>query len=272
MQVSATRKMKLLTEKMIARKEDHVGWMIFNNPARRNALSLEMWTAMGDIMADFQADEEIRVAVMAGAGEKAFVSGADISEFEKHRSTADAEEEYNQISSSAQRILKSFDKPLIAMIQGFCIGGGLAVALTADIRIASEDSQFAIPAARLGLGYGFDGLKVLSDLVGPSSAKDILFSARRLDATEAIRIGLVNQVVPSESLEDAVRTYVEKLSANAPLTIRAAKAAVNEGLKDPASRDLEKLESNIRTIFDSEDYKEGRRAFMEKREPVFRGH
>jgi len=158
------------------------------------------------------------------------------------------------------------------MIQGFCIGGGLAVALTADIRIASEDSQFAIPAARLGLAYGFDGLKVLSDLVGPSSAKDILFSARRLDATEAIRIGLVNQVVPSESLEDAVRTYVEKLSANAPLTIRAAKAAVNEGLKDPASRDLEKLESNIRTIFDSEDYKEGRRAFMEKREPVFRGH
>ena len=260
MQVSATRKMKLLTEKMIARKEDHVGWMIFNNPARRNALSLEMWTAMGDIMADFQADEEIRVAVMAGAGEKAFVSGAD------------AEEEYNRISSSAQRILKDFDKPLIAMIQGFCIGGGLAVALTADIRIASEDSQFAIPAARLGLGYGFDGLKVLSDLVGPSSAKDILFSARRLDATEAIRIGLVNQVVPSESLEDAVRTYVEKLSANAPLTIRAAKAAVNEGLKDPASRDLEKLESNIRTIFDSEDYKEGRRAFMEKREPVFRGH
>ena len=272
MQVSATRTMKLLTEKMIARKEDHVGWMIFNNPARRNALSLEMWTAMGDIMADFQADEEIRVAVMAGAGEKAFVSGADISEFEKHRSTADAEEEYNRISSSAQSILKDFDKPLIAMIQGFCIGGGLAVALTADIRIASEDSQFAIPAARLGLGYGFDGLKVLSDLVGPSSAKDILFSARRLDATEAIRIGLVNQVVPSESLEDAVRTYVEKLSANAPLTIRAAKAAVNEGLKDPASRDLEKLESNIRTIFDSEDYKEGRRAFMEKREPVFRGH
>ena len=158
------------------------------------------------------------------------------------------------------------------MIQGFCIGGGLAVALTADIRIASEDSQFGIPAARLGLGYGFDGLKVLSDLVGPSSAKDILFSARRLDAAEAIRIGLVNQVVPREGLEKVVRTYVEKLSANAPLTIQAAKAAVNEGLKDPTSRDLKNLENNIRAIFDSDDYKEGRRAFMEKREPVFRGH
>ena len=270
--MSETRKTKLLTEKMLARKEGHVGWMIFNNPARRNALSLEMWTAMGDIMSDFQADKEIRVAVMAGAGEKAFVSGADISEFEKHRSTADAEEEYNRISSDSQRVLKDFDKPLIAMIKGFCIGGGLAVALTADIRIASEDSQFAIPAARLGLGYGFDGLKVLSDLVGPSSAKDILFSARRLDAKEAIRIGLVNQVVPSKSLEDTVRTYVEMLSANAPLTIQAAKAAVNEGLKDPEARDLESLESSIRTIFDSDDYKEGRRAFMEKREPVFRGH
>ena len=270
--MTAAREMKLPTEKMIAQKEGHVGWMIFNNPSRRNALSLEMWTAIGKIIAEFQADKEIRVVVMAGAGEKAFVSGADISEFEKHRSTANAEEEYNRISSSSQQALKDFDKPLIAMIQGFCIGGGLAVALTADIRIASEDSQFGIPAARLGLGYGFDGLKVLSDLVGPSSAKDILFSARRLDAAEAIRIGLVNQVVPREGLEEVVRTYVEKLSANAPLTIQAAKAAVNEGLKDPASRDLKNLENNIRAIFDSDDYKEGRRAFMEKREPVFRGH
>ena len=270
--MNAASKKKLLTEKMIVRKEGPVGWMIFNNPDRRNALSLDMWIAMGEIMADFQADEKIRVAVMAGAGGKAFVAGADISEFEKHRSTANAEEEYNRISSSSQRILEEFDKPLIAMIQGFCIGGGLAVALTADIRIASEDSLFAIPAARLGLGYGFHGLKILTDLVGPSSAKDILFSARRLDAAEATRIGLVNQIVPNDALEDAVRAYVETLCANAPLTIQAAKAAVNEVLKDPAARDLENLDSNVRAIFDSDDYKEGRRAFMEKREPRFRGH
>ena len=270
--MTTTQQKVLRTDKMISRKEKNVGWMIFNNPARHNALSLDMWVAMGEIMADFQADKQIRVVVMAGAGEKAFVSGADISEFEKHRSTANAEEEYNRISSKSQSILENFDKPLIAMIQGFCIGGGLAVALTADIRIANEDSQFAIPAARLGLGYGFHGLKILTDLVGPSSAKDILFSARRIDATEAARIGLVNQVIASDAIEDAVRAYVETLCANAPLTIQAAKASVNEALKDPSARDLETLNNNVRAIFDSDDYKEGRQAFMEKREPRFRGH
>ncbi len=270
--MTTTNTLKLTTEKMLARKEGHIGWMIFNNPERRNALSLEMWRSMGEIMSEFERDPSIRVVVMAGAGGKAFISGADISEFAKHRSNAKAEEEYNRISSDSQAVLKGFSKPLVAMIQGYCIGGGLAVALAADIRIASEGSQFGIPAARLGLGYGFEGLKVLSDIVGPSSAKDIMFSARRLETLEALRIGLINQVCSVEALEKNVRAYVNQLSENAPLTILAAKQAVNETLKNPEDRDLVTLEHKIRSIFDSDDYREGRQAFMEKRKPSFQGH
>ena len=166
------------TERMIAFQRGGVGWMIFNNPARHNALSIEMWKGMGVIMAAFQKEPSVRVVVMKGAGEKAFISGADISEFAEHRSSASAEEEYNRISAESQLTLKTFNKPLIAMINGYCIGGGLGVALAADIRICSDNSVFSIPAARLGLGYGFDGMKTLSDLVGPSSAKDIMFTAR----------------------------------------------------------------------------------------------
>ena len=259
------------TEKMIALKHGTVGWMIFNNPARHNALSIDMWKGMGTIMSAFQEDPSVRVVVMKGAGEKAFVSGADISEFAKHRSSAEAEKEYDRISAESQATLKNFDKPLIAMINGYCIGGGLGVALSADIRICSDNSVFSIPAARLGLGYGFEGMKILSDLVGPSSAKDIMFTARKLQAEEAANIGLVNMVAKSNELEKTVQHYVEKISENAPLTIAAAKSAVNESLKDPKKRDLQGLENKIRAIFDSEDYKEGRTAFMEKRRPIFRG-
>ena len=259
------------TEKMISEKHGSVGWMIFNNPARHNALSLDMWQAMGTIMSEFGQDPNIRVVVMKGAGDKAFVSGADISEFAKHRSSAEAEEEYNRISADSQSIMKNFDKPLIAMINGYCIGGGLGVALTADIRICSNESVFSIPAARLGLGYGFEGMKTLSDLIGPSSAKDIMFTARKLKADEAANMGLINMVTKPGELEVVVQNYVDKISENAPLTIATAKSAINETLKDPDKRDLEGLEKRIRAIFDSEDYKEGRTAFMEKRRPVFQG-
>ena len=263
--------MKLDTEKMIARKEGAIGWMIFNNPARRNALSIEMWRAVAEIIDSYRADDEVRVVVMAGAGDKAFVSGADISEFEKHRASAAAEEAYNRISAAAQGALGTLDKPLVAMIRGFCIGGGLAVALAADIRIASVDSVFAIPAARLGLGYGFEGLRKLTNLVGPAMAKEILFTARRFTAEEALRIGLVNRLVPGAALEETVRELAGIIAENAPLTIRAAKAAVGEALKDPGDRDIASIERMVRECFDSEDYAEGRRAFMDKRRPAFKG-
>ena len=263
--------MELKTDKMIARKEDGVGWLIFNNPARRNAVSLAMWEAVGEVMADFDADDNIRVAVLAGAGDKAFVSGADISEFAENRNSAASEETYKAATAEAHRAMSSFQKPLLAMIQGFCIGGGVAVALAADIRIASDDSQFAVPAARLGLGYNYGGLKTLTGLVGPSMAKEIFFTARRFTAQEALAMGLVNRVVPRDQLEALVAEYTAMIAENAPLTIRAAKATVGEVLKDPEKRDMDRLDKLITACFDSEDFTEGRTAFMEKRRPNFKG-
>ena len=263
--------MQLNTDKMIAEVDHGIGWITFNNPARHNAVSLEMWQGLGVILESFQQDDDVRVVVLKGAGEKAFVSGADISEFDQKRGNAAQRDEYGRISADAHRWLARLDKPLLAMIQGYCIGGGLATALGADIRIATEDSKFGIPAAKLGLGYGYEGLQALASLVGPSSAKDILFSARFLDAKEALRIGLINFVVSREELEQTVRDYAAMIAANAPLTVKAAKAAVNEAMKDPDRRDLEPIRRMVNDCFDSEDYKEGRKAFMEKRKPNFVG-
>ena len=263
--------LQLKTDKMIARKEDGVGWMIFNNPERRNAVSLAMWEAVGDIMADFADDDDVRVVVMKGAGDKAFVSGADISEFAENRNSAAAEENYNAATASAHKAMMTLQKPLLAMIQGYCVGGGVAVSLAADIRIVADNSQFAVPAARLGLGYGYGGLRNLTALVGPAMAKEIFFTARRFNAQEALAMGLVNRVVPLDQLEATVAEYTAMISENAPLTIRAAKATVVEVLKDPDKRDLEALEEKIKACFDSEDFTEGRTAFMEKRKPNFKG-
>ncbi len=263
--------MQLDTDKMVAWTDGPIGWMIFNNPARRNAVSLEMWQAVGTILEAFQGDDGIRVVVMAGAGDKAFVSGADISEFERLRDSAAAAEAYGRVSAEARAWLARFDKPLVAMIQGYCLGGGLGTALAADLRIASDDATFAIPAARLGLGYAFAGVKTLVDLVGPAVASDIFFTARRLCAAEALRVGLVNQVVAPGELEATVRATAETIAGNAPLTIKAAKRAVREVLADPASRDLDAVEALVRACFDSADYAEGRQAFMAKRPPKFEG-
>lgn len=263
--------MKLNTEKMLAEVDDGIGWITFNNPERRNAISLEMWEALATILENFQNDDSVRVVIMKGAGDKAFVAGADISEFGAKRSNARQKDEYGAVAASASRWLTLLDKPLLAMIQGFCIGGGLATALSADIRIASRDSKFGIPAAKLGLGYDYGGLKVLSNLVGPSVAKDILFSARFLDADEALRVGLINRVVEKDELEQTTRDYAGLIVANAPLTVKAAKAAVNAGMLDPDKRDLAKIKEMVDICFNSEDYKEGRTAFMQKRIPVFKG-
>lgn len=256
---------------MLADIADGIGWITFNNPERRNAISLEMWEGLGTILESFQNDSDVRVVVMKGAGDKAFVSGADISEFDAKRGNVEQKKQYAQIAANANRWLGKLDKPLIAMIQGFCIGGGLATALSADIRIATGDSTFGIPAAKLGLGYDYGGLKILSNLIGPSRAKDIMFTARFLDAEEALRIGLINFVVTRDELEQRVKDYAAMIVGNAPLTVKAAKAAVNEAMKDSAKRDLVAVDALVNICFDSQDYKEGRRAFMEKRKPQFQG-
>lgn len=263
--------MKLATDKILAEADGNIGWLTFNNPARRNAMSMEMWQAVGDAVEAFQTDPAIRLVIMRGAGGKAFVSGADISEFDAHRATAEQKREYNAVTSRGRGWLRQLDKPLVAMIHGFCIGGGLAVALSADVRIATPESVFGIPAAKLGLGYDYGGLANLARLVGPSVARDILFSARFLPAEEALRVGLINRVVPEDDLEAEVRAYAALIARNAPLTIRAAKAAINEWEHEPEDRDLARVEALVNACFDSEDFKEGRRAFAEKRPPQFSG-
>lgn len=261
----------LKTDKMQAETEGGIGWMIFNNPAKRNAVSLEMWQAVGEILQAFAADPAIRVVVMCGAGNRAFVSGADISQFADQRATAAASERYSQISQAGRAALAALEKPLIAMIRGYALGGGLEIAMTADLRIAADDAQFGIPAGRLGIPYGYSGLKKLVDLVGPAYAKEILMTARRLDAAEAQRIGLVNRVVPVENLEATVRETCDAIIDNAPLSLTVNKATIDEILKDPAARDMNRIEELNRRCFDSADYAEGRSAFMEKRKPVWTG-
>ncbi len=259
------------TDKMLSRKEGSVGYMIFNNPEKHNAVSLEMWDAASRIMSDFARDDAIRIVVITGAGGKAFVSGADISRFESERANEEAQARYNEIVARANDSLYNFSKPTIAMIRGYCIGGGLGLAVCCDLRICSDNSKFAIPAAKLGLGYGYPGIKRLSDLVGPSFAKEIFFTARQFDAAEAQTMGLVNRVVPADQLETYVKGYAETIGGNAPLTVNAVKFIANQTVADEDKRDLARCADLVKRCFASQDYIEGRRAFMEKRKPAFTG-
>jgi enoyl-CoA hydratase/carnithine racemase len=260
-----------MTGRMLSEKTAGIGWMTFSNPTKRNAMSLEMWGAMKEILDDFQADPAIRVVVMQGDGDRAFVSGADISQFEKSRSDAESAAAYAAVSESARAALVALDKPLIALIRGYCLGGGLGIAMSADLRFAASDARFGIPAANLGIAYNPDNLRRLVNLVGPAAAKDILFSARRLDAEEALHLGLVSRVAAPEALEDEVRAYATALTEKAPLSLRASKAIINELMKPESEQDAAMMRAHIEACFNSADYAEGRRAFMEKRTPVFQG-
>src|SRR5580700_4299715 len=220
------------TDKMLSRKDGGVGIVTFNNPERHNAVSLEMWEATRRILDGFAADSSIRVVVLTGAGDKAFVSGADISKFASERATQEASRAYGVKSDAAYSSIADFPKPTIAMIRGYCIGGGLGLATCCDLRICSDNSRFAVPTAKLGVGYGYTGLKRLVDIVGPSFAKEIFYTARQFDAQEAAAMGLVNRVVPSADLETYVKSITDMISANAPLTIAATKFTVGEVVKD----------------------------------------
>jgi enoyl-CoA hydratase/carnithine racemase len=258
-----------VTERLIEKREGAVGWLIFNNPERRNAVSLDMWEAIPSALEDFEKDSNIRVVVLAGAGDKAFVSGADISQFEKQRSSEEAVKRYEEIGEAAQAKLAAFEKPMIAMIRGYCLGGGLNIANSCDLRIAAEDARFGIPAAKMGLGYRASSMKKLVDTVGAPFAREIMITARQFNAAEAKAMGLVHRVVPVAELEKAVREYTDLISANAPLTMRAAKRIIREVSKK--DYDAAACDAWVKECFASEDYAEGRRAFMEKRKPQFRG-
>jgi enoyl-CoA hydratase len=257
--------------KMLAAKEDGIGLITFNQPEKRNAMSVEMWVGLGEILDEFAEDSTVRVVILTGAGHKAFVSGADISQFDKLRSNADAQQEYDRMTGVGRKKFQSFRKPTIARIRGFCLGGGLALAMQTDLRIASVDSEFGIPAARLSIAYAFDGLRNLVNLVGPAHARMILYTGTRIDAAEAQRIGLINRMVSEDTLNETVLDIARTIADNAPLSVAASKLTITEVLNDPTDRDLDEVARLAKLCFDSDDYKEGRRAFMEKRQPVFTG-
>ena len=259
------------TEKLLAHKDGAIGWLTFNNPARHNAVSMSMWESIPPALKAFERDPDVRLVVLRGAGERAFVSGADISEFKEKRSSEEATQAYNAAGDAAVTALYEFSKPTIAMIRGYCIGGGCGIAVCCNIRIAADDAVFAIPAGRLGLGYRYEGISRLIDLVGPAFATEIFFTARKFNAQEAAAMGLVNRLVPAAELESRVRNYADMIADNAPLTLAAVKRAVLERFKDPAVRDLKRCQDMVDACFASADYIEGRTAFMEKRRPVFKG-
>jgi len=260
------------TPKLLLEKDGPIGWIIFNQPEKRNAVSQEMWQQMPEHVGDLAADDAIRVVILRGAGEQAFVAGADISQFKDRRRNMADEEEYRRISAQGQEALARLGKPLLAMIHGYCVGGGVGIAITCDIRIAADDARFGIPAARLGLGYHYRGMEKLMTLVGPAYTKEIFFTARTdFTAQDALRMGLVNQVVPSAELLGYTRDYAQRIARNAPLTLRSAKTTVEQLLRPAGERDLALLDKLIADCFNSQDYQEGVRAFSEKRRPQFQG-
>jgi len=257
---------------LLMEKDGPIGWLIFNRPDKRNAVGIETWQLMPEYAKDLAADDAIRVVILRGAGDRAFVAGADISQFKDRRRNMDDEAEYRRIGARGREALAALSKPLLAMIHGYCVGGGVSIAIGCDIRIASDDARFGIPAARLGLGYHYSGMEQLMALIGPSYTKEIFFTARTdWSAQDALRMGLVNQVVPKAELETFTREYALTIARNAPLTLRSAKASVNELLRPSEKRDLAMLERLIADCFNSEDYQEGVRAFSEKRRPQFQG-
>jgi enoyl-CoA hydratase/carnithine racemase len=259
------------TDKLLVEVSGPVATVTFNNPGKRNALSADIRAALPGLLSALNADGEVRVIVLTGAGDKAFASGADVSEFGEQRTAPAARASYDQSWAAVNDALSSLDKPVIAMIRGFCMGGGLLTALQADIRIASDDSQFGIPAARIGLGYPVSGVTALMNLIGSACTAEVLFSARRFSAAEALQMGLVNRVVPADGLREAVAGLAGDIARNAPLTIAAAKAAIREAGRPDGRRDLARVEAMVEACFRSADYLEGQRAFAEKRPPAFTG-
>ncbi|MHC4049428.1 enoyl-CoA hydratase [Bradyrhizobium sp. 25ACV] len=251
--------------------EDGIGWIIFANPRRRNAVTHTMWRQIPLAVADLQEDPDVKVIALRGEGEVSFASGADISEFGSKRSTPEQLADYDQLTTMASGSIIKCTKPTVAVIRRWCIGGGLAIALCCDLRLATDDSRFAIPAAKLGLGYRYGGVKTLVDIVGPANAREIFYTARQYPADEARALGIINRAFPVDDFEAEARAYLKEIARNAPLTIYAAGLSIDAALKDPIDRSLEAVDSATRACFESADYVEGRAAFAEKRQPVFRG-
>lgn len=251
-------------------REGSLGFIVFDQPERRNAISAAMWQAIPGAARELDEDPEVRVVLLRGEGEVAFVSGADISEFGDRR-TGSAAAEYDAQNARAFGALAAIRKPVVALVHGFCVGGGCAIALSADLRYAADDGVFGVPAARLGLGYSAGGIEKLVQTVGLPAAKEIFFTGRRFDAKTAYDMGLVNRVFPKAEIDAEVRKIAEGIADNAPLTLRSAKLIFGQVSGDPARRDAGAAAESIRACYESDDYQEGVRAFLEKRRPAFQG-
>ena len=259
------------TDRIIAEIDGPIGWLVFNNPVKRNALSLDMWQAIPAVLDCFEQESRVRAVVLRGAGDRAFTSGADVSEFERLRGAPADQERYNTISEMALTRLQQFPKPTIAMIQGYCMSIGLGVALACDLRFAGLSARFASLAARLSLTYRWTDIKKLVDLIGPARTKDFFYSARHVPAEEAAAMGLVENVRPDAEIEAFTRAYCVRVAENAPLSMTATKRIVAELVKPSSEIDRALCKAIVAGCYASEDYVEGRRAFMEKRKPVFKG-
>ncbi len=260
-----------MTDKILTEQSGAIARIIFNQPEKRNAVSLEMWEAVEAAVTRFAADDSVRILILSGAGGKAFVSGADVSKFETERASEEAVAHYNATTKRVYDLVAAFPKPTIAQIDGFCVGGGVALSLCCDLRICGEGSNFAVPAAKLGLGYPYPGLKRLVDVVGPAFAKEIFFTARRFNAEECRVMGLVNRVVPDAEVSQAAEEMAQMIAANAPMTVASTKFIVGQVLLPESETDLAACDAWVKACFDSKDYIEGRRAFLEKREAKFVG-
>lgn len=261
-----------MTDKILSRKDGAVGHMIFNNPDKLNAISLEMWEGMSTIMADFDADPNIRVIVVSGAGGVSFIAGADVSKYEEERMGENAQEHYAQTGERGLSALYNTDKVTIAAIDGWCIGGGISVAVSCDLRYCSAKSKFGQPAMRYGIGYRYKSLRRLVDIIGVPASKDMLLGGLQFTADEAYAKGLVGRVLAEgEEFDGFIAKTAANIAAGAPLTARQVKYTLATLLKDPADRDLDRCEELFQICYASDDYKEGIRAFAEKRKPVFKG-
>ncbi len=259
------------TERVIAEIDGAIGWITFNNPTKMNAMSADMWAAIAPIIDHFERDAAVRAVVLKGAGDKAFISGADINRFEERRASAETAASDSENTRLGLGRLENCSKPTIAMIRGYCLGGGLLVALHCDLRIATETARLGIPAAKLGIAYTLSGVQKVVDLVGPAFAKEMLFTARQFNGVEAQAMGLVNRAVAEAELESFTRSYCATMAENAPLSIIAAKGVIGELVKPRGELNRAKCDALGKTCMESEDFAEGRRAFGEKRKPVFRG-